>query len=136
MKAPGSLFALATMLFAAPVAAEPVPPTAFSASDKSDTLCGVTADSVQAFRDKTAVDPRFRAEKPMEKSQGYASEALQALWMFVLDKHPAYPAAICRQVINRGNISALEMRIRCEAKMSACEDLYWEQKKLDDGSGD
>ena len=119
-----------------PVRAAPIPGTAVSANDKPDTLCGITADSVKGFQDKTAADPRFKADPATERQSPYASEALQALWTFTTAKHPAHPAAICRQIVERGSVSALEMRIRCEAKAPACEDFFWEQKKLDDGSGD
>jgi hypothetical protein len=135
MRAAGLVFMLMAG-FSCNVQAEPIPPAALSANDKPDTLCGITAATVKAFQDKAATDKRYRVETPTERYQDFSSEELQALLTFVTPKHPAWPAAICRQVVDKGSVMALEMHIRCEAKASACEDFYWEQKKQDDGSGD
>jgi hypothetical protein len=136
MNCRGALIALITAAMPTYAFAAPIPDPALSPGSKPDTLCGIAADSVKAFQDKAAADPRFKADPPAARQLSYASEALQALWTFTTAKHPAHPAAICRQIVDRGSVSALEMRIRCEAKTSACEDFFWEQKKLDDGAGD
>jgi hypothetical protein len=128
--------ALLATIAASPAAADPIPPTAVSPNEKPDTLCGITADKVKDFEAKVAADKRFRPDQKTDRLTAFASDQLQALWTFATPRNPAHPAGICREVIDRGGVMALEMRIRCEASPAACEGFYAEQKRLDDNSGD
>jgi hypothetical protein len=107
-------------------------------------LCGAPA-----ARAVQAGEPAPLAEAP-DSSIGFASvaEALAALkarkdvtvsdnrgWTIVVDKkelavwsfappgHPAYPSAVRRKVIPRGEVSDVDMTVLCESSKAACDDL-------------
>jgi hypothetical protein len=116
---------------AGPVAAQPAPPVMAGAP-----VCGVTAPDVAGLHAKALADPRFAAAGKNDARETLSSDELQALWTFVTPKHPAYPAAVCQQVIDRDGAMQIDRQIRCEASAAACAAFAEELDKMEDGSGD
>jgi hypothetical protein len=115
----------------APAVAQPTPPAMIGAP-----LCGVAAPDVVGLRAKVVTDPRFVAAGKDARQETFSSEKLQAIWTFVTAKHPAYPAAVCRQVIDRDGAMQIDRQVRCEASAAACAAFAKELDEMDDGSGD
>jgi hypothetical protein len=106
-------------------AAPPAPPT-----------CGVTATSVAAIRAAVEKDERFHRDGGDASRASYSSEALQAIWTFTTAANPAYPAALCEQVVEGGGAMRIQRELHCEAAKAACAALSAEISQRDDGSGD
>lgn len=49
--------------------------------------------------------------------------ATQTIWSFPPSGHPAYPAAVKRQVVNRADGTYIDMAVHCGASKTACDDL-------------
>ena len=98
--------------------------------------CGVNAGSVTAIRDAVAKDARFHRDGGKAARIAYSSEALQAIWTFTTSADPAYPAAVCEQVVDSEGAMRIQRRIYCEAAPAACERLAAEISQRDEGSGD
>jgi len=47
----------------------------------------------------------------------------QTIWSFPPAGHPAYPAAVKRQLVKKDGGVSLEMSVHCEASKQACDDL-------------
>jgi len=118
-------------LVPAPILAQPAPPALAGAP-----LCGVTAPDVAGLHAKALADPRITAAGNDDRQETLSSEELQAIWTFVTPKHPAYPAAVCRQVIDRDGAMQIDRQIRCEAGAAACAAFAKELDDMEDGSGD
>jgi hypothetical protein len=50
-------------------------------------------------------------------------DATQTTWSFPPPGHPAYPAAVKRQVIEKDGAASIEMNVLCLATKTACDDL-------------
>lgn len=114
-----------------PAWSQPAPPAMLGAS-----LCGVTAPDVAGLHAKALADRRFSAAGKDDRQETLSSEELQAIWTFVTPKHPAYPAAVCRQVVDRDGAMQIDRQIRCEASTAACAAFAAELDKMEDESGD
>jgi len=99
-------------------------------------LCGVIAPDVAGLHAKALADPHFATAGKDDRQETLSSDELQAIWTFVTPKHPAYPAAVCRQVIDRDGAMQIDRQIRCEASSAACAAFVAELDKMEDGSGD
>jgi hypothetical protein len=53
-----------------------------------------------------------------------------SVWSFTPPEHPAFPAAIHRQVVQDGNDLFVKMDVLCEAPKSACDTMVAEFQKL------
>jgi hypothetical protein len=53
-----------------------------------------------------------------------------SVWSFTPPGHPAFPAAVHRQVIQEGNNLFVKMNVLCEAPKSACDTMVAEFQKL------
>jgi hypothetical protein len=53
-----------------------------------------------------------------------------SVWSFTPSGHPAFPAAVHRQVIQEGNNLFVKMNGLCEAPKSACDTMVAEFQKL------
>jgi hypothetical protein len=53
-----------------------------------------------------------------------------SVWSFTPSGHPAFPAAVHRQVIQEGNNLFVKMNVLCEAPKSACDTMVAEFQKL------
>jgi hypothetical protein len=126
-----ALLLAAAGLVHAPAPAQTTPPATAGAP-----LCGVIAPDVGGLRAKAGADPRFKAAGKDDRQETFSSEELQAIWTFVTPKHPAYPAAVCQQVIDRDGAMQIDRQIRCEASAKACEAFTAELDQMEDGSGD
>jgi hypothetical protein len=122
---------MAAGLSHAPAVAQPAPPAMAGAP-----LCGVVAADIAGLRAKAVADPRFAAAGKDDRQETFSSEELQAIWTFVTPKHPAYPAAVCRQVIDRDGAMQIDRQVRCEASAAACAAFAKELDEMEDGSGD
>ena len=100
------------------------------------TLCGIEAAGVADARARTAADPRFKRDGGDALHETFSADSIQAIWTFVTPKHPAYPAAVCRQVVQSGGAMQLDRQVRCEAGAAACAAFTAELDRNDDGSGD
>lgn len=52
-----------------------------------------------------------------------SEDRTQTLWSFVPAKHPAFPAVVRRQLVERDGTIFIEMETLCEAKQPACDAL-------------
>ncbi|HET7845693.1 MAG TPA: DUF4019 domain-containing protein [Xanthomonadales bacterium] len=59
-----------------------------------------------------------------------SEDRTQALWSFVPGKHPAFPAVVRRQLVERDGTIFIEMETLCEAKQAACDALEREFEAL------
>jgi hypothetical protein len=53
-----------------------------------------------------------------------------SVWSFTPSGHPAFPAAVHRQVIQEGNNLFVKMNVLCEAPKAACDTMVAEFQKL------
>jgi hypothetical protein len=130
-RSPSFIVAALGLLLAPPVRAEPAPTPASEAP-----VCGVVARDAPGYRAAVAADPRFKADGGDALRESFSAEDIQAIWTFVKPKHPAYPAAVCQQVVDRDGLLQIERQVRCEASAAACAALTAELDRMDDGSGD
>lgn len=49
--------------------------------------------------------------------------ATQTIWSFPPPGHPAYPAAVKRQVVEQAGAVSIKMSVHCGATKKACDDL-------------
>lgn len=54
------------------------------------------------------------------------------LWHFTPKAHPATPAAIKRQIVKRDGQIHVDMRVKCEGKKEACDELIAQYEKISD----
>lgn len=52
------------------------------------------------------------------------------VWSFTPSGHPAFPAAVQRQVVQEGNNLFVKMNVLCEAPKPACDTMVAEFQKL------
>jgi hypothetical protein len=117
--------------FASPTLSQPAPVPA------TTPTCGVTATSVAAIRAAVVADPRFKRDGGNDQREFYASEAMQAIWTFTTAKSPAFPAALCEQVVEgEAGAMRIQRQLHCEAAKVACAAMAAEISQRDDGSGD
>jgi hypothetical protein len=131
---PAIFLALAALAVTAwPIGAQPAIPTPVPATGPT---CGVEADSVAQIRAAVAADARFKRDGGDAGREFYSSEALQAIWTFTTAKNPAYPAALCEQVVESEGAMRIQRQLHCEAKQTACAAMAAAISQQDDGSGD
>jgi hypothetical protein len=58
--------------------------------------------------------------------------ALQTVWSFPPSDHPAYPAAVKRQIVQEGGEVSVKMTILCGSTKQACDDLMQSFVQLGD----
>lgn len=119
---------LAVALLAAPVHAQPAPTPA--------ARCGIDAARVADIRGRVAADPRFKRDGGDAQREVWSADSIQALWTFTTASSPAYPAALCEQLVEQEGITQIDRQLVCEASASACSALEMEIAGREDGSGD
>jgi hypothetical protein len=120
---------------AAPAFAQPAPPAA-APSPPAEQVCAMPAKDIAALHGAVLADNRFKSVAKDARQEIVSSDELQAIWIFNGKTHPAFPSAVCRQVVNSGGTLQMDRKIRCEAGAAACAKLTAEQDAMDDGSGD
>ena len=123
------------LLIAAPVSAQPAGPSSAPAPAAGE-ICGLSAPTVAGLHAAALADKRFKSSAKDARMEIVSSDELQAILVFVGKGHAAYPAAVCRQVVNRDDTLQMDRQIRCEANAAACARFTAEQDAMDDGSGD
>jgi hypothetical protein len=58
--------------------------------------------------------------------------AARTIWSFPPPGHPAYPAAVKRQIIQQADGAYMNMTVHCEASKQACDDLVRTFNQLND----
>jgi hypothetical protein len=58
--------------------------------------------------------------------------AAKTIWSFPPPGHPAYPAAVKRQIVQQADGAYLTMSVHCEASKQACDDLVRTFEQLND----
>lgn len=128
-----ALAVAALAMTASPLGAQSAVPAPASAAGPT---CGVEAGSVEQIRAAVAADARFKRDGGDAGREFYSSEALQAIWTFTTAKNPAYPAALCEQVVEGDGAMRIQRQFHCEATKAACAAMAAEISQRDDGSGD
>ena len=83
------------------------------------------AAALEALRAKSGVKISTEAGWTVIEDQSTLS-----VWSFTPPGHPAFPAAIQRQVVQDGNNMRVKMNVLCEAPKSACDAVAAEFQKL------
>lgn len=80
-------------------------------------------------------DLRARKDVEIWDSDGWTviqEPANGALWTFTPSDHPAHPAAVRRQVVEREGAVIIQMRALCQAKKRPCDALMAQYKELNE----
>jgi hypothetical protein len=88
-----------------------------------DDMCGEPKAAPQALYERLTKDARVREMHRNDMYVGLENGDNGTLWTFTLPKHPAHPAAICRQVIERRGIIDIPTTIACEGPQAACAEI-------------
>lgn len=127
------------LAIASPAAAQPAAapdPAGPTKPAEPAATCGIAAGPVAQIRASVAADVRYRRDGGDALREFFSSEALQAIWTFTLPANPAFPAALCEQVVEGGGAMRIQRQLHCEATKAACAALAAEISQRDDGSGD
>ena len=99
-------------------------------------LCGISAIGIAGYHAAAAADPRFKRDATDPLRETFTAESVQAIWTFTTPKSPAYPAALCEQVVDKGGAMQIERTPLCEAGAALCAKFAAEVASREDGSGD
>jgi hypothetical protein len=87
------------------------------------------------YRTAAAALEALRAKDGVKISAGSGWTVIEdqstlSVWSFTPSGHPAFPAAVHRQVIQEGNNLFVKMNVLCEAPKAACDTMVAEFQKL------
>jgi hypothetical protein len=80
-------------------------------------------------------DLRSRKDVAVTVQNGWivaAEAATRTIWSFTPPGHPAYPAAVKRQIVQQADGAYVNMTVQCEASKQACDDLVRTFEQLND----
>lgn len=80
---------------------------------------------------------RARPDVVISEQHGWIvadDRANNTLWSFTPKGHPAFPAAVKREIVQKKEGIFIDMSVRCEASKQACDNLVVEFQKLNDAA--
>lgn len=104
----------------------------------SVTLGGTKASSIGFANVEEAFEAITQSSEAQVSVQaGWTIATLEqdgkyTLWSFAPKNHPAYPAAIKRQIIERDDGIYIDMKALCQSTKESCDHLIEEFKNLND----
>jgi len=109
----------------------PATPTASTAPLPEDPSSDIGYPSVA----EALKDLRARKDVAVSVQNGWivaVDDATKTMWSFPPPGHPAYPAAVKRQIVQKADGAYLNMSVHCEASKQACDDLVRTFNQLND----
>lgn len=122
------VLALALLLTAAPLQAQPVPEGIHSLEQGPPDLCGTTAPDIPAL--EAALAARLPSLPGNERYVAYEDAPNLRIWTFTTAAHPAHPAVACRSVVEENGNVATRTEISCHSTRASCDALYREFDEL------
>ena len=88
-------------------------------------FCGEPADRAEILIARYAQAPNLKKVYESPDYIAYADDEKSPTVMYTLttNKHPAYPAAVCRKTVKDGDNLVMKMEIVCDGKEEACGTL-------------
>lgn len=126
-----SAVALLGVVIVTAVHAQSLPPGPLPESPRSSIGYSSVAEALAALKAKPGTEVRIERGWTIVADRESASE--RTLWAFTPPEHLAHPAAVKRIVVERDGAIYLDMKVLCQAKKKACDQLVREFQALNDG---
>ena len=104
--------------------ATPMPtagPTTAAAQEFCGEPTGKAMDLISRYSSKAGLQKVYESDKYL----AYSDDPKNATVMYTLTtkKNPAYPAAVCRKVVRKGDLLTIAMKVVCDGERLACASL-------------
>ena len=96
-------------------------PTMAAAQEFCGDASGNAEDLIVRYSTKTGLQKVYESDKYLAYSDDPKNATV--MYTFTTKKNPAYPAAVCRKVVRKGDILTIAMKVVCDGEKVACASL-------------
>jgi len=91
----------------------------------AEAFCGDPTGSAQELIQRYSAKPDLKRVYKSDQYVAYSDDETNStvMYTFTVKGHPAYPAAVCRKPIQKGDNLVITMSVVCDGEVEACAKL-------------